>query len=187
MSNPSPTDTFEFGDNTAHNEAALAELASAIAFGQGADTITLLLVRCNYVKLRDHMVTALLEKLQTEDLQGPVHLLPLAAAEHNLYAQIHTVAQEQRPGAVVVVGTETVTALAPLLVEMNKRREDFRRDFPFPLVLWFTDDGYRQLSDHANDFESIAGGETIEFRLSGAALSQQLQAAAQRMYEALLQ
>jgi len=187
MSTLPPTDTFDFGENSAHNEAALEELTSAIAFGQGADTITLLLVRCNYTQLRDRMVAALLDKLQVEDLQGQVQVLRLAAQEHNLYAQIQTAMQEERPGAVLVVGTEAVDSLETLLVEMNKRREEFRRDFPFPLVLWFTDDGYRLLSHYANDFESIAGGETIEFRLSGAALSQQLQAAAQRMFEALLQ
>jgi hypothetical protein len=53
MTTPPPTDTFDLGDNAAHNQAALAELTSAIAFGQGADTITLLLVRCNYGRLRE--------------------------------------------------------------------------------------------------------------------------------------
>ncbi|ASC73870.1 hypothetical protein XM38_048440 [Halomicronema hongdechloris C2206] len=159
MSTSPPTDTFAFGDDSAHNQAALEELASAIAFGQGADTITLLLVRCNYGRLCDRMVAALLTKLESEALQGAVHVLRLQAHDHNLYGLVQATTEEQRPGAVLVLGTEAVDSLEVLLVEMNKRREEFRRDFPFPLVLWFTDDGYRQLSHHANDFESIAGGE----------------------------
>ncbi len=186
MTNPPPTDTFDLGDNAAHNQAALEELTSAIAFGQGADTITLLLVRCNYEKLRDLMVAQLLDRLTGEDLQGPVPVLRLSAQDHNLYAQIRAVSEAQRPGAVLVLNTEGVTALQTLLVEMNKRREEFRRDFPFPLVLWFTDDGYHQLAQYANDFESVAGGETIEFVLPAADLVQALQGAAQRMFGALL-
>jgi CHAT domain-containing protein len=186
MSTPTPNDTFEFAEHSPQNEAALAELTSAIAFGQGADTITLLLVRCNYGALRERMVAALVARLAAEALDGPVHTLRLAPQNSNLYAQVRAVAADQRPGAVLVLGTEGVDALDVLLVEMNKRREEFRRDFPFPLVLWFTDDGYRQLSNYANDFESIAGGETIEFRLGGAVLTQQLEAAAQRLFEALL-
>jgi hypothetical protein len=186
MSTPTPNDTFEFAEHSPQNEAALAELTSAIAFGQGADTITLLLVRCNYGALRERMVAALVARLAAEALDGPVHTLRLAPQNSNLYAQVRAVAAAQRPGAVLVLGTEGVDALDVLLVEMNKRREEFRRDFPFPLVLWFTDDGYRQLSNYANDFESIAGGETIEFRLGGAVLTQQLEAAAQRLFEALL-
>jgi hypothetical protein len=186
MSTPTPRDTFEFAEHSPQNEAALAELTSAIAFGQGADTITLLLVRCNYGALRERMVAALVARLAAEALDGPVHTLRLAPQDSNLYAQVRAVAAAQRPGAVLVLGTEGVDALDVLLVEMNKRREEFRRDFPFPLVLWFTDDGYRQLSNYANDFESIAGGETIEFRLDQATLTQQLQGAAQRLFDALL-
>jgi tetratricopeptide (TPR) repeat protein len=186
MSTPTPNDTFEFAEHSPHNEAALEELTSAVAFGQGADTITLLLVRCNYGDLRERMVAALVARLAAEDLDGPIHTLRLAPQDSNLYAQVRAVAAEQRPGAVLVLGTEGVDALDVLLVEMNKRREEFRRDFPFPLVLWFTDDGYRQLSNYANDFESIVGGETIEFRLDQATLTQQLQGAAQRLFDALL-
>ena len=178
MSTLPPTDTFEFAENSAHNEAALEELTSAIAFAQGADTLTLLLVRCNYAQLRQRMVAQLLAKLAAEDLQGEVAVIRLGATDHNLYAQVQAAMLGQRPGAVLVLGFDAVNALSTLLVEINQQREAFRRDFPFPLVLWFTDDGYRQLKQFANDFESVAGGETIEFVLSGPELSQRLQAAA---------
>lgn len=186
MSTVPPTDSFEFAGNSAQNEAALEELTSAIVFGQGADTITLLLVRCNYARLRDQMVEQLGQRLAAEELQGPVQVLRLGTNDDNLYAQLQTM-QGRKPGAVLVLGTEQLVSLEAFLVELNKRREEFRREFPFPLVLWFTDEGYRLLSQFANDFESIAGGETIEFTLSGEALTQGLQQASQRLFATLLE
>ncbi|MEM8611212.1 MAG: hypothetical protein AAGF93_04270, partial [Cyanobacteria bacterium P01_H01_bin.105] len=180
-----PTDSFNFSESFAQNEAALEELTSAIVFGQGADTITLLLVRCNYERLRDQMVEQLEQRLDEEELQGPVQVLRLGADDTNLYAQLQTT-QNSQPGAVLVLGTEQLGSLETFLVELNKRREEFRREFAFPLVLWFTDEGYRLLSQYANDFESIAGGETIEFTLSAETLTQGLQQASEQLFATLL-
>ncbi|MEO0352523.1 MAG: hypothetical protein AAF282_20970, partial [Cyanobacteria bacterium P01_A01_bin.15] len=187
MSTVPPTDSFDFSENSAQNQAALEELTSAIVFGQGADTITLLLVRCNYGRLRDQMVAQLRERLAVEDLQGPVQVLQLEAENHNLYARLRS-QTKQLPGTVLVLGAEQLnsSALEAFLVDLNKRREEFRREFQFPLVLWFTDEGYRRLSQYANDFESIAGGETIEFALSTEALIQGLQLACDRLFNTLL-
>ncbi|MBE9066753.1 hypothetical protein IQ260_08815 [Leptolyngbya cf. ectocarpi LEGE 11479] len=186
MSTVPPTDSFEFAGNSAQNEAALEELASAIVFGQGADTITLLLARCNYGRLRDEMVEQLGQRLAQEELQGPVQVLRLGTDDTNLYAQLQMM-QGRQPGAVLVLGTEQLGSLETFLVELNKRREEFRREFPFPLVLWFTDGGYRLLSQFANDFESIAGGETIEFALSGEALTECLRQASGQLFATLLE
>ncbi len=187
MNTVPPTDNFEFAGNSAQNQAALEELTSAIAFGQGADTITLLLARCNYGRLRDQMVEQLGQRLAGEDLQGPVQVLQLGTDDYNLYAQLQMMQRgDSPPGAVLVLGMERLGSLEVFLVELNKRREEFRREFPFPLVLWFTDQGYRLLSKHANDFESIAGGETIEFTLSIEALTHGLQLASDHLFETLL-
>ena len=187
MSTVPPTDSFNFSENSAQNQAALEELTSAIVFGQGADTITLLLVRCNYGRLRDQMVEQLKQTLAKENLQGPVQVLQLEAEDHNLYARLQAY-NEQLPGTVLVLGAERLDSseLEAFLVDLNKRREEFRREFRFPLVLWFTDEGYRRLSQYANDFESIAGGETIEFALSTEALIQGLQLACDRLFNTLL-
>ncbi|MEO0824070.1 MAG: hypothetical protein AAFY67_00210, partial [Cyanobacteria bacterium J06642_9] len=183
---PTPPDPIHFSADLAHNAAALEELVGAIALGQGADAMTLVLVRCNYAQLRERILAELLAKLAAEDLQGEVHVLRLGADERNLYSLVQGTTEHQRPGAVMVLQTELVHSLETLLVEVNKRREEFRRDFPFPLVLWFTDAGYHQLAQFANDFESVAGGETIEFELPATELAQRLQEAAQQMFDGLL-
>ena len=186
MNNLPSQDSFEFSETLSPNEETLAELVGAIVFGQRSDTITLLLVRCNYAQLRERIVSKLLSQLESEELQGPVSVLRLGANDSNLYAQL----QQQKkpiPGAVVVIGTESVSSLETLLVEINKRREEFRREFSFPLVLWFSDEGYRMLSKFANDFESIAGGGTLEFVLSHSELSLLLRESVQSVLETLLQ
>lgn len=112
MSTVPPTDRFEFSENSAHNQAALEELTSAIAFGQGADTITLLLVRCNYARLREQRVAQLEQQLVVEDLQGPMQVLRLGRNDDNLYAQLHRMQREQgQPGVVLVLGTEQLDSL----------------------------------------------------------------------------
>ena len=179
-------DQFEFSPDVAHNAAALDELVGAIAFGQGTDDLTLLLVRCNYARLRERLLDRLVAQLGAEELQGEVHVLRLGAADRNLYAQVQAAAQQQRPGAVIVVELEAINGAEALLVEVNKRREEFRQDFHFPLVMWFTDETYHQLSKFANDFESIAAGETIEFTLPQGELMGRLRASADGMFEALL-
>jgi WD40 repeat protein len=183
---PTPPDPYTF-TLTAHNQAALEELATAIEFAQGSGTFTLLLVRCNYRFLRQQMVAQAVELLEKADLAGPVHVLTLQPQDTNLYARVQDTIQGQRPGAVMVVAFDAIDHLDNLLVEINKRREEFRRNCPFPLVLWLNDNSYRHLQTLATDFESIAGGETIEFTLSAAALNQVLQIAATRYFEHLLQ
>ena len=111
MSTVPPTDSFDFSENSAQNQAALEELTSAIVFGQGADTITLLLVRCNYGRLRDQMVAQLRERLAVEDLQGPVQVLQLEAENHNLYARLRS-QTKQLPGTVLVLGAEQLNSSA---------------------------------------------------------------------------
>ncbi|MEM9213538.1 MAG: hypothetical protein AAGD25_04245 [Cyanobacteria bacterium P01_F01_bin.150] len=166
------------------NAAAMEELVGAIAFSQGANALNLLLVRCNYGQLREQMVAALLAQLEAESLDGPVHILRSGGVD--IHDQIQSVTQDGPPGAVIVLVTATGADLDAVLVELNKRREEFRRNFRFPVVLWFTDEGYQRLSQLANDFESIVGGEAIAFGLSGDDLSQRLEDAAQAMFTALL-
>ncbi len=186
MSTLPPTDTFEFGENSPHNEATLQELASAIEFSQGSGALTLLLVRCNYQHLRQQMIMRVIARLAQADLRGAVHVLELQPQETNLYARIQATIQGQVPGAVMVVSLETVEGLDDLLVAVNQQREDFRRQFHFPLVLWLNDDTYDHLRALATDFESIAGGETLEFTLSAEVLSQVLDEGTHRYLDQML-
>jgi hypothetical protein len=183
---PPPPDPHTF-TLTAHNRAALEELATAIEFSQGAGAFTLLLVRCNYRYLQQQLVDQVLALLRDADLMGPVHVVELQPTDDNLYARVQATMQGQLPGAVMVVALDAVDQVDNLLVEVNKRREEFRRHCHFPLVLWLNDDSYGRLQTLATDFESIAGGETIGFTLSAEALSAMLHEGASRYFDHLLQ
>ncbi|MEO0491003.1 MAG: hypothetical protein AAFZ49_15815, partial [Cyanobacteria bacterium J06659_2] len=100
---PTPPDPIHFSADLAHNAAALEELVGAIALGQGADAMTLVLVRCNYAQLRERILAELLAKLAAENLHGVGHVLRLGADERNLYSLVHGTTQHQRPGAVMLL------------------------------------------------------------------------------------
>ncbi|MBD2727991.1 ribosome assembly protein 4 [Nostoc sp. FACHB-892] len=64
----------------------------------------------------------------------------------------------------MVVGLESVQNLSVMLTSANQVREDFRKNFAFPLVLWIDDEIYKQLIQLAPDLESWA--TTRDFAIS---------------------
>ncbi|MEO0458364.1 MAG: hypothetical protein AAF152_17535 [Cyanobacteria bacterium P01_A01_bin.114] len=163
------------------NQEALAELAWAIDASQGE--FKLLFARCNYAQLRQVLIDRL-QSLCTVALTT----LTLEPTEQTLYTTLQTVIgeipSETPPEAIMVIGLDTLQALDEVLIATNKVRDDFRRSFPFPLVLWITDDTQQRLTQHANDFESW--GVTTEFEMPPEMLNQALQQAADRLFETLL-
>ena len=53
------------------------------------------------------------------------------------------------PIALMVLGLESVEGLSQMLTSANQVREDFRKHFPFPLILRINDDIYKQLIKYA--------------------------------------
>ncbi len=56
----------------------------------------------------------------------------------------------------MVFGLETVTEINPLLSSANQVREEFQKQFHFPLVLWVNDEVQQKIRQIAPDFESWA-------------------------------
>lgn len=63
----------------------------------------------------------------------------------------------------MVYGLDEVADLKPVLVATNQVREEFRK-LPFPLVLWLTDNGLKQMIRTAPDFYNWANVVTFEAR-----------------------
>ncbi|MGK7890594.1 MAG: hypothetical protein AB4042_14785 [Leptolyngbyaceae cyanobacterium] len=157
-------------------------MTDAISLGQGATAITLLVIRCNSAPLQEALMMVLQTNLQTESLQGPIHILDFSPSRddfgqslapssaqalrgRDIFNRIHTTMEAGMPGVVVLLGVDTHPRAAKLWADLNPWREEFRRTFPFPILLWLTDDGYRQFSQFANDFESISGGPSLQVAL----------------------
>jgi hypothetical protein len=131
------------------HEKALRQLAWAIENSTGE--FKLILARCNYASLRARLIARLQEICSVE-----ISVLQLQSTGRTLYTAISEQFGENLPAALTVVGLESVQGLSQMLTSANQVREEFRKHFPFPLVLWINDDIYKQLMQFAPDLESWA-------------------------------
>lgn len=81
-------------------------------------------------------------------------VLPTTA--HTLYTSICHLLNGQRPSALSILGLESVESLDELLISANFVREEFRKHFPFPLIVWVTDKVLQKIVRLAPDLESWA-------------------------------
>ncbi len=143
-------------DNLVNNDVydglrlrSLQQLAWGIEASVGQ--FKLILARCNYVSWRDRLIQRLGEICEVE-----IRLLVVQQSRRTLYTAIREEFGEEVPACVMIVGLETVQDLAVMLTSANQVREEFRKNFAFPLVLWIDDQIYKQLIQLAPDLESWA-------------------------------
>ncbi|MEH2291656.1 nSTAND1 domain-containing NTPase, partial [Nostoc sp.] len=128
---------------------SVAQLAWAIESSVGQ--FKLILARCNYASLRDRLIQKLREICQVE-----IRVLAVQQSHRTLYTAIQSEFGEEIPACVMVVGLESVQNLSVMLTSANQVREEFRKNFAFPLVIWIDDEIYKQLIQFAPDLESWA-------------------------------
>jgi len=144
-------------DIAAENEASLRSLVRAITLSQGQ--FSLILVRCNYEALRDTLSESLRDRIMErlrELCPVPITDLVLAESVKTLYTTIQAELGSQTPKALMVFGLESVSAIDQVLTSTNQVREEFRKNFPFPLILWVNDVVLQKLIQLVPDFESWA-------------------------------
>lgn len=157
----------QFNENTEDlNEQALFSLARTIGLSQ--NQFSLVLLRCNYVSLQ-HEVTRKLKELTSI----PIRELYLKSSDTTLYTAILNDLGQEVPKALMVFGLETVKAVEILLVSTNQVREEFRDNFPFPVLIWINDDLLKDFIRLAPDFESWS--TSIQFCLPSADIIHLLQ------------
>ncbi|WP_026734397.1 eIF2A-related protein [Fischerella sp. PCC 9605] len=142
-------------DVTAINENSLQTLVRSITLSQGQ--FSLILVRCNYASLRERMVERLREISPIN-----IHEITLSASVKTLYTAISEQLTDEQPHALMVFGLESVKNLNTVLTSANQVREEFRKNFLFPILLWVNDYILHQFIRLATDLESWA--TTIEFK-----------------------
>nr|MDZ8008273.1 AAA family ATPase [Nostoc sp. DedSLP05] len=139
-------------NNDVYDELSLRSLQQlAWAIESSVGQFKLILARCNYAKQRDRLIQKLREICQVE-----IQLLVVQQSQRTLYTAIREEFGENLQGCVMVVGLETVPNIAAMLTSANQVREEFRKNFAFPLVLWIDDEIYKQLMQMAPDLESWA-------------------------------
>jgi hypothetical protein len=148
------------------NDEALEELAWSLEASVGE--FKLILARCNYIRLRSHLLNRL-QSLTNID----IHVLNLKKTDKTLYTKIQGEVANKQPAALMVFYLESVKDLEQMLSATNQVREEFRKNFHFPVVLWVTDEVLLQLVRLASDFESWA--TTTEFAIATDELLKSLQ------------
>ncbi|MCG8365200.1 MAG: ATP-binding protein, partial [Pseudanabaenales cyanobacterium] len=140
-----------------HNQNSMNTLVRAIRLSAGQ--FSLILIQCNYARVRDRIAHQLRECCPLT-----IRELVLPADTDTLFTAIKAVLGEEQPAAVIVFGLESVKDLNTVLNSTNQVREEFPKHFPRPLVLWINDSILRQLIRVAPDLESWA--TTIPFEIS---------------------
>ncbi|MBD2037916.1 ATP-binding protein [Leptolyngbya sp. FACHB-321] len=208
------------------NDRSLDTLIRAITLSR--HQFALILVRCNYTKLRDHLMQQF-----NKNCPFPVREYTLPESAKTLYTSIRTEmkddgqtcgaaaetgAQEefaqslevqsaanvnttpdaqllasgepsprcQPPNALMVYGLESVTAIDQVLLATNLVREELRKKFPFPLVLWINDRILAKLDRLAPDLKSWAGNTVISFDVAAEDVVEGLRQHTDRLFASIL-
>ena len=165
-------------DFSVHNDHVLTKLAWAINASKGE--FLLILARCNYASLREQMVQRLRERCPV-----PIRVIVLKHTVKTLYTTIREELREEQPEALMVLGLESVRDIARVLTSTNQVREEFRKNFPFPLVLWVNDEIVENLIRLAPDFENWA--TSVEFLIATENLLVDLQHRADYLFTKILE
>jgi WD40 repeat protein/tetratricopeptide (TPR) repeat protein len=160
------------------NDRALNKLVRAITLSQG--NFSLILARCNYGQLRDQAVQQL--KVQCSVEIRELHLSP---STKTLYTTIQADLGEEKPAALMIFGLEQVAEIEQVLISTNQVREEFRKNFPFPIVLWVNDDKLKRIIQLMPDFKSWTGN-SIKFEIAPTDLAQSLNQSLSELFTAIL-
>ncbi|MDZ8186764.1 MAG: hypothetical protein RMX96_18175 [Nostoc sp. ChiSLP02] len=137
---------------------ATKRLARAIMVSAGQ--FSLILACCNSVE-RQQQVANLL----TEFLSADIEEVLLTPAAGSLYTVIANRIGATQPEALIVRGLESVVEINQLIASTNMMRDEFRKQFKFPLVLWVNDEILCKLVWLAPDFKDWAAS-TIRFDIA---------------------
>ena len=158
------TDLIKVQETANYNERSLKTLVRSIAMSQ--HQFSLILVRCNYEQLRQQIAQRLREASPV-----PIQDIVLPASVKTLYTTLlsSTFQEGYSPlgsaSALMVFGLETVVAIDELMASTNQVRDEFRKNFSCPVILWVTDEIVTKMIRLAPDFKSWAAA-TIKFEMA---------------------
>lgn len=165
-------------DVTTYNQRSLKTLLRAIALSQGQ--FSLILVRCNYGWLAETMLSQVKEASSIV-----IGELALPSSVNTLYTTIQDYLEADQPQALSIFNLQNVKKIEQVLNSTNQVREEFRKRFPFPLILWIDDLVLEKMIRHAPDFKSWAA-TSIKFEIPTQELIQFLRQKADKMFAKVL-
>ncbi|MBE9053668.1 hypothetical protein IQ243_25360 [Nostocales cyanobacterium LEGE 11386] len=112
---------------------------------------SLILLRCNSEDLRQSIVEELAQ-ISVINIQK----LTLTSTVNTLFTAIKEQLGDEKPQALIVFGLESVYDIDTVLTTANRVREEFRKQFPFPVFLWVNDLILRKFIRLSPDLENWA-------------------------------
>ena len=157
-----------------HNQNSLEELQTVLRREAGEFSLTV--AACNYHRLRNLITDHFVQAHQAQVLPLPLNITSLVDT-------IHTHLQEVSPPSLMVTGLELLkeAELMAVLKGANLSRDEFRKHFPFPIVLWMTERVRQQFIRYAPDFRSFSPS-AISFTLPPGELIQALHAGTNQFF-----
>ncbi|MGF1459770.1 MAG: hypothetical protein ACFBSG_12175 [Leptolyngbyaceae cyanobacterium] len=161
-----------------YNQAKLAELRNTLEISRGE--FWLVAVACDYHRLRNLINQNVVDAGLAAVMQNPRQYTNLRETNQ----QSMTVPD---PPALSIVGLDylTVADLQAVLRATNMGRDDFRQQFPFPIVLWMNRRVQQQFVQYATDFRSFSSA-AISFELPPGELIYSLRAGTQQLFLTIL-
>ncbi|MBD2524922.1 hypothetical protein [Nostoc sp. FACHB-133] len=144
--------------DTVSSTASTKRVARAMMVSGGE--FSLILACCNSVERQQQVLNLLTEFSSTD-----IHEVLLSPGADTLYTAITSAIGATQPEALMVRGLESVVEINQLIISTNIMRNEFRKQFRFPLVLWVNDEILRKLVWLAPDFKDWAAS-TIRFDVS---------------------
>ena len=157
-----------------HNQVSLAELKTVLRREAGEFSLTI--AACNYHRLRDLVVNDFVQANQAQRLRLPFNITSLVdTIQANL--------GEVPPPSLMVTGLEQLkeAELMAVLKGANLSRDEFRKHFPFPIVLWMTERVRQEFIRYAPDLRSFSPS-AILFTLPPSELIQALHAGTNQFF-----
>lgn len=141
--------------STVNITAPIQRLVRAMMGSQGE--FSLLLASCNSTTKQQQILNLLNEFFPVE-----IKEIELPPSAETLYSTIISELGSTQPESLMVRGLESVTAINQLLISTNIMRDELRKQFQFPLVLWVNDEILQKLVWLAPDLKNWAAC-TIRF------------------------
>ena len=111
------------------NQDSLKRLAWEIENSQ--DQFKLILASCDHLDLQDKIIDNLLKVCSI-----PIQIIKLNVSINRLHSTLKKELAEKHASALMVLGLVSVNNIENLFISANQIREEFRRTFNFPIVLW---------------------------------------------------
>ncbi|MGB7441183.1 MAG: hypothetical protein WA919_08960 [Coleofasciculaceae cyanobacterium] len=128
------------------DERAIFRLVRAISLSQGQ--FSLILVSCNCPSRRQVLIHHLQEVSSI-----PIQELIVPSSSNTLFTTILRVVEVSMPQALMVYGLEAVVEIDHVISATNLVRDEFRKQFPFPLIIWINSEILQKLIRLAPDFK----------------------------------